>query len=423
MACCPERTGRVLRACVWIRWHLDVCGDSCAYGDTMDVITTAQRHARLAVRHGLAAPVSSAADAADAVVALHATDPATIFLSAWARTDELSVADIEAELFDSRTLMRTLAMRRTLFVATREILPIIEVSSSVEVARKERKQLETFLTNSGIDQPATWLAAAFDEVLAALDNRAEQARAITSLVPRLATRIILGGGAHTVEAQATSRVLALMAVEGLLARGRPAGLWTGRQYVWHRRDQWLPLTDPLPDEDEAATELLRRWLDAFGPGTMTDLKWWTGWTMTKTRKALAQLDTVQVRLDDDHTGFVLADDLDPVEDPGPWVALLPSLDPTAMGWKDRHWYVGDHTAHLFDRNGNIGPTIWADGHIVGGWSQTATGDIATQLLEPVSATHRSLLDTEIDRLAAFVGDATVKPSFPTPLQKDLAAGP
>lgn len=67
---------------------------------------------------------------------------------------------------------------------------------------------------------------------------------------------------------------------------------------------------------------------------MTDLKWWSGLTMGEVRRALSALALEEVDLDG-VPGIVLADDLVPTEPPEPWVALLPSLDATTMGWKQR----------------------------------------------------------------------------------------
>jgi hypothetical protein len=106
-------------------------------------------------------------------------------------------------------------------------------------------------------------------------------------------------------------------------------------------------------------ELLRRWLRAFGPATTTDIRWWTGWTAKLTASTLAAVGAVEVGLDDG-AGWLLPDDLDPPPSPAPWVALLPALDATVMGWKQRDWYLGEHAEALFDRNGNAGPTVWAE---------------------------------------------------------------
>lgn len=381
-----------------------------------------ERRRRVATRHRLIERAGSVEEAVEAVVVLHATDPATIFLSALARMADPSIQAIEASLYDDRTLARTMAMRRTLWVATTATLPTVEASSSLEVAAHERRRLTTFLNDSGVDDASGWLDAAAAEVMAALEEGGQPARAITKLAPRLATKIVAGAGTkNEVEIGATSRVLLLMALDGLLVRGRPAGAWTGRQYVWHRRDRWMAESPPAPEPGEAAAKLVGAWLAAFGPATFDDVRWWTGWTVGKTRAAMAANAVEEVVLEGERPGLVLAGDSEPTPDPGPWAALLPSLDPTAMGWKEREWYVGDHTAALFDRNGNIGPTVWVDGRIVGGWCQGPDGEIRTGYLEDVGAGHRALVDAEVARMGSILGDVVVKPSFPTPLQKNLAA--
>jgi len=57
-------------------------------------VSAAQRRARLLSRHQLSGPAATAASvtaAADAMVALHATDPVTVYLSARARVPSATV--------------------------------------------------------------------------------------------------------------------------------------------------------------------------------------------------------------------------------------------------------------------------------------------------------------------------------------------
>ncbi|MGF1598644.1 MAG: winged helix DNA-binding domain-containing protein [Acidimicrobiales bacterium] len=400
------------------------------------VVTVDQRRARLGRRHALAQRVADPVAAAEAVVALHATDPASVYLSAAARCAEPSIEAVADALYRDRTLTRVLGMRRTLFVVPTRHLLVVERSSTVTVAENERRKLLTFLAAGGVDDPATWLAEAAAEIEAALPPEGASARQLTALVPRLATKLVMGAGTkNEAVAGATSRVVAVLASEGVLIRGTLTGSWTGRQYRWYRRSDWLdgvPPPDGDPEaEQAAAVELVRRWLGAFGPGSVADLAWWTGWTLTKVRAALTRIETVEVDLDGD-SGLVLADDVDDLLGDGggdgggaglePWVALLPALDPTPMGWKERAWYLGPHKERLFDRNGNVGPTVWADGRIVGGWGQRSDGSIAVGLLDDIGTEHRRLLVAETERLAGLLGHTVVKPSFPTPLQRELAAG-
>jgi hypothetical protein len=169
---------------------------------------------------------------------------------------------------------------------------------------------------------------------------------------------------------------------------------------------WCDLGD-RPDHASAISEIARRWLRAYGPATLDDLQWWTGWTKTRTRAAVEALDTVEVEVDG-RPGLLLADDTDPVEPPAPWVALLPALDPSSMGWKHRDFVLGQHRERLFDVNGNAGPTVWVDGQIVGGWAQRDDGEIAISVLQDIGAEATRGVEQRAAELAALLGDVRLK---------------
>ena len=140
--------------------------------------------------------------------------------------------------------------------------------------------------------------------------------------------------------------------------------------------------------------------------------------------ALAQIDTAQVALTGGATGLVLAADAAPVAAPEPWVALLPALDPAPMGWQERSWYLGEHRASCFDRSGNIGPTVWSDGRIVGGWAQRrGSGEVAVRMLEDVGAEAERAVAEEAARTQEWIGDVRVTPRFRTPLERELSSPP
>jgi len=102
------------------------------------------------------------------------------------------------------------------------------------------------------------------------------------------------------------------------------------------------------------------------------------------------------------------------------VALLPALDPTTMGWQQRGWYLGGHGSALFDRNGNAGPTVWADGRIIGGWAQRRTGEVVNRLLEDTGKETAIAVAEAAAGLEDWLGPMRITPRFPTPLQKSLA---
>jgi hypothetical protein len=390
-------------------------------------ISTEQRRARLATRHHLAAsartdsPVTATRD----LVVLHATDPATVYLSLWARLMDANVEGIEQAMYDHRTLVRMLAMRRTMFVAPAELVPVLHAGCTQAIALRERRRLVTMLADSGVgDDVDAWLDEVGEVAMAALTKRGEAlASELSGDDPRLARRILLAAGkSYAAEQSVVTRVLFLLAAEGRVVRGRPRGSWVSRQNRWVPTQQWLPGVSLTGwSTVDAQVELVRRWLAAFGPGTEGDLKWWTGWTLTEVRRALAALETVEVELDDGGRGLVLADDTEPVPVPDPWVTLLPALDPTVMGYTARDWFLGEHRRALFDTNGNAGPTIWCDGRVVGGWAQRKDGQVVYRILEDVGRAAAASVAAEAARLTGWLASVRVTPSFRTPLERELAA--
>jgi len=385
-----------------------------------------ERRARLGVRHHLApaARAASVAQVAEDLVGLHGTDPASVFLAAAARMRQPEVEAIERAMYDERALLRMLGMRRTMFVVPVELAPIVQAACTQAIAAAQRRLLLQLLEQSGIaaDEPERWLEEVEEATVKALAARGQAlATELSEDEPRLREQLLLAEGKSYAARQSVStRVLLVLAAEGRIARGRPRGSWISGQYRWSLIESWLPGGMAEWSTGAAQAELVRRWLAAFGPGTVADLRWWTGLTAGEVKRALATVGAVEVDLDG-VPGLVLADDLAPPPAAEPWVALLPALDPTVMGWSGRAWYLGEHGPTLFDRNGNAGPTVWWDGRIVGGWANRKDGEIAVRLLEDVGADGVAAVEAAAGRLADWLGTVRVTPRFRTPLERELTA--
>jgi hypothetical protein len=246
------------------------------------------------------------------------------------------------------------------------------------------------------------------------------ARQLGEALPELRVGLeVPPGNAAGATIAAHTRVLNLMGFMGVAVRARPIGTWISGQYRWTLADRWLDSRLSGDDRVTSAARLVDRYLSAFGPASMIDIQWWTGWTKLTTSTAIEAADAE--RIDGTHGElWVAAGDTSAALDPGRWVAVLPGLDPTVMGWKQRDWYLpAEYAPALFDRNGNAGPTIWADGRVVGGWAQGADGHVVHRLLEPISTHHERLLRIEIERLESFVGDTRFTIRFPSPLTREL----
>ncbi|WP_206063298.1 winged helix DNA-binding domain-containing protein [Nocardioides sp. HDW12B] len=390
------------------------------HGDLGLELAVEQRRARVVRRHRLDGSATSVAEAAGCVVALHATDPATVYLSTLVRAHALTLADVERELYDERAVVRLMGMRRTLFAAPTATVPVVQAAAASGVARAMRrtlvKQLGTLPTEPALPtDPAeveVWLdeTIALTEAAAARLGQASGAQ-LGAAEPRLRTAILPSTDkSYDVRRTVTSSVLTLMATEGRLVRSRPLGSWTSRQHTW---EPLAPESEPW-DEAAARAELVRRYLAAFGPATETDVVWWTGWAKGVTRAALARLDLAETS-----AGWVLADDTAPEPDVDPAAALLPALDPTPMGWKERDWFLPADRTALYDAYGNVGPTIWWGGEVVGGWAVRADGRVVTELLADRGRACADAVATAAAALEPRLEGARITPSFPTPLERRL----
>ncbi|MFF8292627.1 winged helix DNA-binding domain-containing protein [Streptomyces sp. NPDC016309] len=386
-------------------------------------ITDEERRDRLAVRHHLtpAARAATVERIAQSLTALHGTDPATVHLAAGARLADPAgpVAAMERALYEDRTLVRMHGMRHTVFVVPTSLAPVVQSSTTHAVAARERATLLKHLA-AGSSLDAEWLADVERSVLDALTRRGEATAAeLAQHEPRLREQFVYAPGTTYEQRQTvSSRLLRLLGTEARVVRGRPLGSWTSSQFRW-------AIAPALPDvpPDEARATLTRAWLASHGPATEEDLKWWTGWKVTDVRRALAAVGAVPVDLDHGATGHVLPDDTAPTAPPAPWAAFLPALDPTPMGWQHRDWYLPPaHRAALFDRSGNIGPTVWWNGRVVGGWSQRPDGEPVWRLLDPDPGRDAlTAIAAEAARLHAWLGTTRVTPRFRTPLERELSA--
>jgi hypothetical protein len=387
-------------------------------------VTDRERRARLARRHRVR-PGDRARDAESATRAmtvLHATEPATVHLSLHARVDGLAFADVDRALYEDRSLVKQLAMRRTLFVFPRDLLPSAWGSASARVAGQEQRRLARDVSRAGLTQDGEgWLRAREREVLAALAAVPDQglsAAEVRAAVPALDLKVSASGAGSRWSAPipVAPRVLTWLGARALLVRGRNDGHWRTSRPTWTRMEAWLGAEPDPVAEAEGYAELVRRWLWTFGPGTETDLVWWLGSTRSAVRRALADVGAVEVGLEGGGTGWLLPDDLDPVEPPEPWAALLPVLDPTTMGWKERDFYLRpEHRQEVFDTAGNAGATAWWDGMVVGAWVQDQDGTVRLALCEDPGREARATLDVEAARLTAALDGVVVGSVYRSPL--------
>ena len=226
-----------------------------------------------------------------------------------------------------------------------------------------------------------WLKAVRSEVLAVLVVHPEGlvAQKIRELIPTLCVE------APSSSRSVVSQVLTYLGAKADIVRGGEPGNWRTPRTQWTITERWLGALRPG----------LRggRWLSRVGSALVAALRPGHGRRYClvarfhKDRRSYSSVETLRrrrFRWKAAAGGWLLPDDLDEPPTPESWVALLPLLDPTVMGWRDRDFYLEQHRDLLFDRQGNAGTTIWVDGRVVGHWFQNGQGAVELRFLERVS---------------------------------------
>lgn len=373
-----------------------------------------ERRARLAQRHRLLPRLRTddVVQIADDLVALHSTDPVTVVLSVLTRMENPSIAAVEDAVYEQRALIRHHAMRRTLWLAPPDTVRLMHAAATRKLVPPARRQVVKMLTAAGVADAEDWLERARERVLDDLhEHGPATAREIGQRVDGIRVPLQLSGGKPYASVQgAHSQLMTLLGFQGDVLRTRSSS-WINGAYAYAVTEDWLPGGLGDLEEEAAAVELAGRWLRRLGPATTRDLQWWMGWTLGLTRRALAGCGAVAVELSSG-PGW-LAPDEEPADPRAePWVALLPALDPSTMGWKERDWYLPESSREAFDSVGNGGPTIWVDGRIVGAWAQDKQGEMHLHYFKRVAAVRRREVDARVADLKGLVGTTRFAVRFP-----------
>ncbi len=388
--------------------------------------TDDHRRARIGRRHGLAPDhrFDTIDAATTAMTAWHATESTTPYLSLRARVGSLTVEDVSAAIYDERSIVRVMAMRRTLWIVDRDLVPAVAGSAGRRVADAQRRGTAKEAIELSETLGPDWIETASARIVECLTGRELSARQLREELPEFGGTFTAAPGTKwSTDVPTMTRLLVILSASGDIVRGGNDGHWRISKPLWTSMASWLG--EPMiPTSSEAGyTEIVRHLLWTFGPVNEDDLVWWLGGTKGTVRAALAAVSALTVVLDDGTTGWLLPDDtadLEVAAEAERWVALLPTLDPTTMGWhgRGRAFYLDPaHTPYLFDRAGNGGSTVWVDGRIVGCWVQDADERVQLILMEAISDDARRRLDVEVARLDEFLRGEHITNVFASPQMK------
>ena len=170
---------------------------------------------------------------------LHATEPASVHLAAWARSGATR-DEVDAALYLDRTVVKQLAMRRTVFGFPRELLPAVWGSASARVAGQQVRQLAKEVERAGItgDGPR-WADEHLDLVRSLIERDGPLTTSeVRERLPALDARITRGKDAYQVDVAIAGQVITALAASGAIVRGTNDGGWKLSRPRWTDAAAW-----------------------------------------------------------------------------------------------------------------------------------------------------------------------------------------
>jgi hypothetical protein len=351
------------------------------------VLTTRALNRALLERQGLLARRRRPTlEMVERLVGLQAQIPENPYVGLWSRLDGFAPAELSA-LVAERRAVRAPLMRSTIhLVSARDCLAVHPLTLPV-LARTFRGPWQPGLDGARVDDV---LAAGVELLAQAPRTRAELAALLSPRWP---------GAQPLALAYAVTYHAALVQVP-------PRGLWReSAQATWALAEDWLGR--PL-DESPSVDALVVRYLAAFGPATVGDIRTWAG--LTGLREVVERL-RPRLRAFRDERGRELLDVEDgPLPDPDTPAPprFLPEYDNVALSHDDRSRLFAEGPAPPLPQGGRAVGTLLVDGFSRATWQLAEDDDAATLTIDGFAPRNGDPKDTadaiadEASTLLAFM---------------------
>jgi DNA glycosylase AlkZ-like len=331
----------------------------------MTALHWSQVHAWRMSQHGLS-PRFSSQDVALAVTrtaGIQAQVMSAAELALCTRVEGLSPRDVQAAIFQDRTLVKTWAMRGTLHLLAASELPLYVAARDWQLTASWSNYFAAFGLTTAAQQEA---------FLSAIPHVLEQG-------PLTRTQLADAVVSHTGMAQARDFMLSESwgtplkpsAYRGDLCFGPGQGKTATFMNPRGSIGEWYPIEPQL-----ALAELARRYLRAYGPATSDDFRFWWGCgkTLAKTLFQSLAEEVVEVEVEGWRAFALratvpLMQSVEPVEQ----IHLLPLFDAYTIGAPPRGGeplLAPAYKSQVFNQQGWAFAVVLVNGSIQGVWTYT-----------------------------------------------------
>lgn len=305
----------------------------------------------------------------DGSVGVHATAP-TCYLSVLARLPELAIADFD-DAISAATLIRARAMRQSFYAFPPDLLRV-----AVAATRSQSRRGNPLPADMDASYE-TW-ATRVEAVLA--DGPLPESRLRKLVDPEKEIRESFAG------------LLGRMTADCRIVRTAAAGSWRSDGHAYARWADWVPGSNPIDlDREDSMRQLVQRYVAGYGPVTIEDVRWWTGWSREETLAAVDGID-----LTANGSAASMLDGL----------RLLPVWDPLISAYLN-HDRLFDpvFSSLVYDRYGNSTSVVFDRGAVVGQWDLGESDDHLSVSVAPFREWPESRwneVEAEVGRIAMLI---------------------
>lgn len=286
---------------------------------------------------------------------LHCTSQTTPYLSLFSRSKDFSKDMLDIEAYENKNLGKIRCVRKTVFLHLKENIPWVINATKNQLSKRH----VDYLANLGVSEEK--YQKIVNDILRILKGKN---LSVSEIKNELGSK------------ENISAMVNLACDKFKLIRNRPVKSWRDRRHTYSSFEEYFPgMGLESVSEEESRKELVRYYLECFGPVSETDIVWWTGFNKTETRKALEELqeEVTQVCIGESkenlmisNTDFKILNNISVPEQE--IINVLPDLDSYLMGYKERDRYVKQEWYnHIFDRSGNATTTVLVNGQVKGIW--------------------------------------------------------
>jgi hypothetical protein len=323
---------------------------------------------------------------------LHATLSTTPYISLFLRSKIFKREDLDEVLYTRRLLGKVRYARKTVYILPKERVTIAySAMNSLLLTR-----FEVYIQHLGLT----------------LDEYEEITRAILAVVK--------GCGKTTKEIKAelkrdlnVSAIVNLMCDQDLLIRGKPKTGWKSNIHTYYPFNEYFPdLNLTEMKEHNAKESMIRQYLASYGPVSVTDISWWTGFSKGDVKTILDVLknDLISVEISGISGSYLmLSSDNKSLNSVAvsskPQIHLLPALDPYLMGFKHRQRFLDEaYSAWVYDRSGNATNSILVNGRIAGVWDwvDQKEPELKFYLFSKTGVDIKEIITTKATQLGHFI---------------------